>query len=454
MTGDLADTAEVALPDSPLGERAAWVLERLATIHKRGIEAVEVTELHCRRIHSQPGNDEHCGWLWERAARRLGPGRVVEVHQSSEHHLRLLVEDSPLRRFWLSVFVEDEPPNKLDSWDTAPALPVGVEIRRLERTDADALARLEREAPMVLGDTTVRFEHDDESRYLDACALRREATGVVSTERGEIIASLQVSMVPMRIGGRVFNINYSHRIRTHPDKLGYGLIKQMSDFGVRQPPVATPMDGIMAAIDVRNEAMLMNGWINRPGQWPNPPVRLVFDAAELASGSTAATPCAWEDRVDDIVEVLNATHEGDEGYVPYTVETLTERVTRAPKLYGSDNFYVNALAVLGVWESGKTVRTIVTTPTGESVQRRAVIADWGVRAGEDAELEQLLREVAAAVLAHGMTHIALYTSVRTPAFETLSKLSTRRDDVHFWTPPIFPADGAEERGSYVDALAF
>lgn len=174
-------------------------------------------------------------------------------------HLGLLVEVSPLRRFWLKVFVKDEPPNKLDSWDTAPALPAGVEIRRLEPADAAALARLEREAPMVLGERTVRFEHDDEPSYLDASALRKDATGVVSTERGEIIASLQVSMVPMRIGGRVFNINYSHRIRTHPDKLGYGLIKQMSDFGVRQLAVGTPMDGIMAAIDVRNEAMLMNG---------------------------------------------------------------------------------------------------------------------------------------------------------------------------------------------------
>lgn len=183
-------------------------------------------------------------------------------------------------------------------------------------------------------------------------------------------------------------------------------------------------------------------------------MRFIFDAAELASDSTAATPCVWEDRVGDIVEILNAAHDGDEGYVPYTVETLTERLARAPELYGSDDVYANEGAVLGVWESGKTVRTIVTTPTGESVQRRAVIADWGVRPGEDAGLEQLLREVAAAVIAHGMTHIALYTSVRTPAFETLSKLSTSRDDFHFWTPPIFPIDDAEERGSYVDALVF
>lgn len=454
MAGDLTDTADVALPDSPLGERASWMLERLAMVHERGIEAVDVTELHCRRIHSQPGDDEHCGWLWERAARRLGPGRVVELHQPSEHQLRLLVEVNPLRRFWLNVFVEDEPPNKLDSWDTAPALPADVEIRRLEPGDADALARLEREAPMVLGDTTVRFEHDDEPSYLDASALRKDTTGVVSTERGEVIASLQVSMVPMRIGGRIFNINYSHRIRTHPDKLGYGLIKQMSDFGVRQPPVGTPMDGILAAIDVRNEAMLMNGWINRPGQWPNPPVRFVFDAAELASGSTAATPCAWEDRAGDIVEILNVAHNDDEGYVPYTVETLAERVARAPELYGRDDVYANEHAVLGVWESGKTVRTIVTTPTGESVQRRAVIADWGVRPGEDGGLEQLLRQVAAAVILRGMTHLALYTSPRTPAFETLSKLASGRDDFHLWTPPIFPRDDAEERGSYVDALAF
>ncbi len=454
MAGDLTDTAGVALPDSPLGERASWMLERLATIHERGIEAVEVTDLHCRRIQSQPGNDEHCGWLWEQAARRLGPGRAVEWHQPSEQHLRVLVEVNPLRRFWLNVFVEDEPPNQLDSWDTAPALPAGVEIRLLEPADAGALARLEREAPMVLSDTTVRFEHDDEPSYLDACALRKDTTGVVTTERGEIIASVQVSMVPMRIGGRIFNINYSHRIRTHPDKLGYGLIKQMSDFGARQPPVGAPMDGIMAAIDVRNEAMLMNGWINRPGRWPNPPVRFVFDAAELASGSIAATRCDWENRVDDIVEILNAAHDGDEGYVPYTVGTLTERLGRAPELYGPDDVYANEHAVLGVWESGKTVRTIVTTPSGGSVQRRAVIADWGVRPREDASLEQLLREVAAAVIPHGMTHIALYTSALTPAFETLSKLSNSRDDFRLWTPPIFPPDDAEERGSYVDALAF
>jgi hypothetical protein len=450
-------TLDAGLPTGPLGERARWMLSLLRYIAENGVDAVDFATVQPEFVPPSTGDrpiDED--WLrgaWGTAARRMGAGKVVDVEHGEhgeETKLSVLLEVDGGRRFWLSMETEPLPPHRIVRWETAPAVPGGVTIRRADPSDGPGLARLERDAPIVLGDRSMRFEHDGD--YLASWALLEEPGAVVAETEHGIVAAVSSSVVPLRVGGRVYRTRYTHRVRTHPQHAGTGMLQHLTRAGLEAMPLGVAMDALVVCIGQGNEAML-KGWAGRPGQWPVSPTRCLLDTAAIADAAAASEVQRGAD-VDRVIACLNATHDQDEGYVPYTPATFEGRLTSAPNLYGPQSLWAFGDAVVGIWEAGRSVRTIVTTPDTESTERRGIAADWGIQPGGEDDLERLLRGISVGLSERGLTHLAVYASPPTPGWDVLQALAVTCDTFDMWTLPIMPAADAAQRGTYVDALAF
>lgn len=443
--------AEPALPQGGVGDRARWMLGALARIHDGGAEALDLDEIDVQFGGRKDGlDDTFVRQIWTTAARRLGGGRLVEVVAPQEHQLDLLLEVTPDRRFWLVVAVAPEPPHVLTRWGTAPALPARVELRRAEGEDGPGLAALERDAPVVVGDVATRFLYEGD--YFEWWELLEDPGAVIAVDEADgIVAAVQTSTVPLCVGGRVYRSAYTHRVRTHPSHGGRGLLQQLTRAGLEAKPLGVAMDALFVSIAKGNAAM-QKDWAGRPGQWPHGPTRFLIDVAATASASALADVVRGGS-IADVVRILNAGHAADEGYSPYTEESFAARLARAPHLYGPDDVARLGGAAVATWEAGRRMQTIVTTPTGEDVQRRAIAADWGVEPGREDDLEVLLRGVCAHLASRGATHLGVFASPPTPGWGVLEALACSRDEFDLWTPPVAPPSSTD-RGTYVDAVAF
>jgi hypothetical protein len=417
-----------------------------------GAEALDFSTVHARFAPRREGEIDE-GFLrgvWATAARRMGGATIVAAGEPSETELEVLLEVDEGRRFWLRLEIEPDEPHRLRGWTTAPAVPAGITIRRAEAGDAAALVELEREAPIVVGDSSIHFEH--EADYFSPWELLEEPGAVVAvTDDGRVLAALQDAVVPIRVNGAVYRGAYAHRVRTHPDHAGLGLLQHLTRAGLEVRPVGVAMDAIVVCIGKGNTAML-KGWAGRPGEWPAGPTRFLIDTTQMGRDAGAAVEVCAD--LDAAVACLNETHDRDEGYVPYTAQSFRARLNRAPHLYGPSLLFGLGGAVVGLWEAGATVRTVVTRGGVRVTQRRAIAADWGFRPGRDDDLAALLVALCGRLAQRGLTHLAVFASPITPGWEVLSSLASSRDEFHMWTQPLQLAPDADRRGTYVDALAF
>jgi hypothetical protein len=438
--------------DDAVHARGRWLLDRLAEIGTGGEDAVDVDLVESAFGDRPPGiDDDAIRRIWATAARRMGHGRLVDREPFGPTAARLLLEVDAGRRFWLSYAVEANAPHRLLRFDTSPAVPAGLTIREAKRPeDGPALAALERETPIVLADRSVRYDFDDDAAYFETWDLL-DAPGAVVAETVDdgIVASMQLSIVPLRVDGREYRGGYAHRVRTHPSRAGEGLVQHLTEAGLAVKPLGPDgaMSALVVAIGKGNEPML-KGWKGRRGEWPVGPTRFVIDGSAVPAGAAAAATAD----VGDAVRILNAGHECDEGFVPDTTETLGARLGRAPHLYGPGDVVRFGDAVIGLWRAGERARTIVATDEGERVQRRAIAADWGVIPGHEDDLAALLASVCAGLEPRGLTHLCVFASPPTPGWDVLTAMPADRDEFHLWTLPVQP--GPPERGTYVDALAF
>ncbi len=80
--------------------------------------------------------------------------------------------------------------------------------------------------------------------------------------------------------------------------------------------------------------------------WPVQPLRYTLDSASHRGPATGRPATPNDTRV--IIEVLNPCHRQEELWVPYTVESLTARLTRTPSHYTWGDVWLTDGAVLGV----------------------------------------------------------------------------------------------------------
>jgi hypothetical protein len=169
-----------------------------------------------------------------------------------------------------------------------------------------------------------------------------------------------------------------------------------------------------------------------------------------AAGPPAGRPARPEDG-SAIVALLNATHEREELFVPYTVERLAARLGREPALYGWQHLRLGASAVVGIWPAGMRLLRESGAAREESV--RALVLDFGFAPGAEAELVALLRAACATLTAQGCTHLSLFSSPGSPGRDALTALAVRVEPYTF-NMGLPEPDDVTSRGLYVDQLYF
>jgi hypothetical protein len=186
-----------------------------------------------------------------------------------------------------------------------------------------------------------------------------------------------------------------------------------------------------------------------PGAWSFGFHRAVLDVASMA-GEAQGRPATPDDAAA-IVEVLNSCHDREEMFVPYTVDSLTARLERAPDLYTWDDVLVGDGAVLGVWTAG--LKVTVQRGAARTNDVRAIVIDHGFVAGAEDEFERLLRAACGALDARGHTELMTLTSDGSPNNALIRALTSRLDPFMFRMSVPEPR-GAEQHGLYVDAVYF
>jgi hypothetical protein len=321
-----------------------------------------------------------------------------------------------------------------------------LDVREAGPDDALIVADIERRCPIVMGDTSVWFDRGADyfafSRLLEDCTV-----GLASVDGVPAAISCGAERV-VRVGGELKRMIVVSHLRVLPEHQRKGL------WGAANSALNKywdHVDGSQAYIAVDNLGM-QHGFAGTPDKWGQIVQRVELDCAALAGpmAGRAATP---QDS-GEIAVRLNAFHDAEELYVPYTAESFATRVERAPDLYGWAQVWLTDGAVVGVWPAGVALRTVAEIGGVQTVSLPAVVMDYAFAPGAEAELEALLRAWCGALAVKGIDTLILYTSPASPGSALINGLARATGDFFTWTPGIHPPEDASRRGLYTDAAYF
>jgi hypothetical protein len=423
------------MPDTPVGRQAAWFFHH-ADAGGRDLTIEEVLE-HMR--FPEPWRPEGALERFrEPSAKTLVSG--FEERSPYEIAVRLTYADEPDKP-WVGHFrVDETPPHPIVRVQFARD--AGVVIRDATDDDAAALAAIERRSPITVGPVSITYDraHD----FFAFARLMDDNITRVADEAGEVVGFFCAALHPVRVGGNDYQAMFMHHLRIPPEQQKKGIYSALNvnlfqAFEGRQnaPYAYTAVDNA-AATRLRG-----------PDRWSFPAFRALLPC-ERITGPPAGRPATPED-APRIVEVLNACHAKEEMYVPYTVESLTARLERAPDLYTWSNLWLTERAVVGVWPAGLRV---VTEEGGARIETvRATVLDYGFLPGAKGEFEQLLGAWCGWLAEHGHSELGMLTSEGSPNYAVASRLSSRIDPYLFRMDVAEPEDAAQ-RGVYVDGVYF
>ena len=438
------------IPDSPAGRQLAWYLERVSS----GVEGSSEAELGARcalnivvRAPFPYPHEVNAGG-WQRCAQSYGDFEVASVEQISDFHVAVLLESTSDKKFRLSLEVEDREPHKITVLKRDRILDFEVVSREATIADAAVLADIERRCPIVLSDgVTMTIERGDDyfafTRLMDNFLV---ALGFVDGKpAGVNVAALHT----VRVGGRDYRIHAFAHLRILPEhqKKGlWGAINRLFDDKYPEGSV----DGSTAYPSVDNAAML-RGFAGA-ARWSMHQIRAQLPCASLA-GPQVGRPATPHDSAR-IVEILNATHEHDEMYLPYTVESFTARVERSPRDYCWERLRMTDRAVVGVWPAGDTVRFIIESKGNRIESRRGLVLDWGFIPGAEDEFEALLRAQCGWLHGRGLDRLSVFTSEASAGYGRVLALASELERYVVISFGIPEPPGAATRGLYVDPIYF
>jgi hypothetical protein len=319
-----------------------------------------------------------------------------------------------------------------------------VTIRIAAEADSRLLAEIERRSPIEGAGTAVMIDRGDD--YFAASRLMAEVVTLIAEVDGEPAAAICGAFHPASVGGVERKMAYIHHARVVPEFQRTGWVG-CSPGCARS---STNMAWIRLLEDLDDEcevtmfAVAPNGGAPRPtgqhsgGALPGP---------HTAGRLTVRRP---GDR-----GILNACHEGEEMFLPYTVESLTDRLERAPAMYSWENLRLGDGAVAGVWLEADWVTVRIRGADGsEAVSRGAALLDHGCAPGAEGELEALLRGWCGEVARRGWDELTAFSSPPAHAWPVISGLTEQISLLDFWTPLLPEPEGAAERGLYVDHIYF
>ena len=437
------------IPDSPAGRQLAWYLERVSS----GGEGASEAELDARCALNMsvrapfPYRHEVLTGGWKRCSQSYGDFKLESVEQASDFHLTVL-QTTGDKKWRLTLEVEDREPHRIKAISRDRILDFEVVSREATLADAAVLADIERRCPIVLSDgVTMTIDRGDDyfafTRLMDDFLV---ALGFVDGKpAGVNVAALHT----VRVGGRDYRIHAFAHLRILPEHQKKGLWGAINRVFDEKYPEGSS-DGSTAYPSVDNAAML-RGFAGAP-RWSIHQIRAQLPCASLA-GPQMGRPATPGD-ASGIVEILNATHQSDEMYLPYTVESFRARVERSPRDYCWERIRLTDRAVVGVWPAGDTVRFIIESKGERLESRRGLALDWGFVSGAEDEFEALIRAQCGWLADRGLDRLSLFTSESSAGCERVRALASELERYVVISFGIPEPPGAASRGLYVDPIYF
>jgi hypothetical protein len=298
-----------------------------------------------------------------------------------------------------------------------------------------------------MGEVTVTIDRGED--YFAAARLMEDVGVVVAEIDGEPAAAHCAAAHTVHVGGRPYRLGYYHHLRILPEHQGKGLFGRLAEkLNERYDP--PHVDGSYAYVSQDNAAS--QRLFSLATAWPVQPLRCTLDCARQhgpATGRPAIPPDAAA-----IIDVLNTCHHAEELWVPYTAESLTARLSRAPNQYTWGDLWLTDGAVLGVWAAGRSISTTVEDAGGRRVEREGLVLDHGFAAGHELAFLELLRAWCSHLDEQGITQLVMFSSPSSPTYPLLQTLGARMDPFDLYLFGAATPDDAAERGVYVDHIYF
>jgi hypothetical protein len=323
---------------------------------------------------------------------------------------------------------------------TAPD--VDIVMRPATAADASALAEIERRSPMVSGDVRVTVDRGDD--YFASARLMEASDVVMAEVDGEPAAVHCAAFHHIRLADEVVRVCYVHHLRVAVGHQGKGLFGRLKKFAVPRYP--SDLAGSYAWVASGNSRS--RGLAPDIAPWNVDVVRRQFDA-QASAGPAFGRPATAAD-AGHIVDLINSSHAHEEFFIPYTVESLTARLDRAPDLYSWDKLWLTDGAVLGVWPAGRSIHVITETPEVTTVNRDAVVLDYGVAAGAEDDLLKLTRAWCSRAADEGLDSLATFTSPLSPNWSVGADLPHSARHFDLIATRIDEPSGLADSGVHVD----
>jgi len=435
------------IPDSPAGGQLRWYLERLISAGEGASSedrARFTPELRKQIFGNSEAGEEAARWRGFSA--RLGNISNFAIESASEFSIKALASTTKGNEWRLTFEVDGKAPHQIAKNDWQRQVDFKLEVRRATEADAVALAEIERRCPIVLGETSVYFDRGND--YFAFTRLMEDATVGIAFVDDKAAAVSCGAKHQVRIGGVLHPIVTVAHLRVLPEhqrKGLWGAVNRAFDHYWKD------VDGSNAYISVRNSGM-QYGFTNTPNKWPITAL-VVHLACDRLAGAPVGRPAAPSDAAR-VVEILNATHEREEMYVPYTIESLTARLERAPKQYSWQNLWMTDRSVVGVWPAGDSLKVITESKNGRTESSRGLVLDYGFLGGFDDELESLLRAWCARLTEEKIDTLSIFTSGPSPGCERICALGRAIEEFNMWSPGIAAPWDSVEHGLYVDPIYF
>ncbi len=435
------------IPNSCAGRRMKWYLSMLLSAGE-GSSAADrdryTPELAPRMGPFDSDDQQREGWRG--FAGRMGEISGLSVDPRSEFKIDALITAAKNRKWQLSLEVEPAPPHRISLLNWERQYEFKLEVREATAADAPILADIERRCPIVLGDTHIHFDRGRDyfafARLMEDCAI-----GIASVDGIPAAVSCGAKH-RVRVGGVLRPIVTVVHLRVLPEHQRKGLWGAANRILDRY---WSSVDGSNAYISVDNAGM-QHGFINTPNKWSIPAFRIQLPCAALA-GPDAGRPATPAD-APALVDLLNSFHGREEMYLPYTVESLSARLGRAPELYSWDKVWMTGDAMVGVWPAGESLRVVSETGGVRTESVRGLVLDYAFRPGAEREFEALLRAWCRSSHERGIDTLSIFTSPSSPGVDTLRPLAREIEPFNMWTPGIAEPPDTRDHGLYVDPIYF
>ena len=321
-----------------------------------------------------------------------------------------------------------------------------VRIRLANNADVAAIRAVEASTPLVIGDVSLTIDRGED--WFAPTRLMEEVVTLVIEVGGTVAGFCCGARHRARIGGIDRWMLYVHQARVLPDHQSRGLgIQLVADLFARYRDRGNDSAYWFIARDNKASQAFAGESFNK---WSAGPYRVTLPTAALAAPPTGRP--AEESDAARVVEILNAGHDGEEFFLPYTVESLTSRLTRAQEIYSWSSLVLGEAAVVGIWSLAYDVRR---SGAGDADgQQESAVLDYGAMPGNEAELEALLRAACGRAEQRGIGGLGLLCSEGSRAHEVIARVGADRTDLNVWTPSLPEPANAGASGIYVDPIYF